>query len=187
MTVLVNEVSARADRRIYRKHALSHPFTPFSRLPSEAMRQRHSCRFGSENPPGMCPICGHPILVAGVDRRPNTPDLQGKRIRANGSSPACHAEGRGFESLQPLGRKALQIGGFFVGLTTRMWRGSPRRHQSAPELRRRRVRPSTLDCATRSRGVACAGPGWPRSLFSCRRRAAAFHQMRGMSRLWCSA
>src|SRR5437870_4429187 len=30
---------------------------------------------------------------------------------------ACHAEGRGFEPLQPLLMKALQIGGFFFGRT----------------------------------------------------------------------
>ena len=31
----------------------------------------------------------------------------------NGRTDNCHAEGRGFESLQPLGTKALQIAGFF--------------------------------------------------------------------------
>ena len=35
------------------------------------------------------------------------------------SNPACHPEGRGFESLQPLVTKALQIGGFFFGSTAR--------------------------------------------------------------------
>jgi transcriptional regulator with XRE-family HTH domain len=54
------------------------------------------------------------------------------------SPPDCHAEGRGFEPLQPLVMKALVIRGFFFGRTTRTGGGlagaTTRRYQTVRQV-----------------------------------------------------
>jgi hypothetical protein len=97
--------------------ALSPLLSPCSTLPNasgQTQQTAFSFRIGSGNPPGMCLICGHPIPIAGIDEHQNTGDFQVKRAMRNGRSPDCHAEGRGFESLQPLSEKPPKLG-IFVG------------------------------------------------------------------------
>ena len=74
-------------------------------------------RIGSGNPPETCLICGHLVLVMRRADGQNTSCLQAESGVRSASLAACHAEGRGFESLQPLDMKALQIGGFFFART----------------------------------------------------------------------
>jgi hypothetical protein len=63
---------------------------------------RSSFRIGSGNPHEISGICGHRIFVLDALSIQNIWYLQGKTGRKTAGSPACHAEGRGFESLQPL-------------------------------------------------------------------------------------
>ena len=64
---------------------------------------------------------------------------------------ACHAEGRGFESLQPLVTKAPLLAGFFFVRTARtggdLARATTRRYQSKPGAHPRRPAP----CSVRTR------------------------------------
>jgi hypothetical protein len=65
----------------------------------------------------MCLICGHRIPITWLAEYQNAYDLQAKKTNHHASSPVCHAEGRGFESHQPL--FSLEIRMFWVGLTPR--------------------------------------------------------------------
>jgi hypothetical protein len=59
-------------------------------------------------------ICEHPNFLTRRDELQNLPDLQVKQARYRARHSACHAEGRGFESLQPLAVKAPLLAGFSV-------------------------------------------------------------------------
>ncbi len=91
------------------------PVTPRSR-PGPAHRDPAiSFRIGSGNPHGMCLICGYPIPTTELADHPNTTDLQAEKARHTRSHSDCHAEGRGFEPLQPLSEKPSKAGGFLMG------------------------------------------------------------------------
>ena len=62
-------------------------------------------RIGSGNPPETCLICGHLVLVMRRADGQNTSCLQAESGVRSASLAACDAEGRGFESLQPLSEK----------------------------------------------------------------------------------
>jgi hypothetical protein len=72
-----------------------------------------SFRIGSGNPLGMYLICEHPNFLTRRDELQNLPDLQVKQARYRARHSACHAEGRGFEPLQPLS-ETPQMRGFLV-------------------------------------------------------------------------
>jgi hypothetical protein len=72
----------------------------------------NSFRIGSGNPPETCPICGHLILVMRRADGQNTSCLQAESGIRTASPAACHAEGRGFEPLQPLSKVPARRGVF---------------------------------------------------------------------------
>jgi hypothetical protein len=77
----------------------------------EAQGRPDSVRFGSGNPHGL-PVnagyCGGPARVR------KTACLRVIRCGAGGAGTACHAEGRGFESHQPLQRRPAFCGSFWI-------------------------------------------------------------------------
>jgi hypothetical protein len=77
-----------------------------------------SFRIGSGNPRGLCPNSAHPKPLTRRDEPAKPPDLQVDQPDSRARHSDCHAEGRGFESLQPLVRKPSKSEGFLL----REWR-----------------------------------------------------------------
>jgi hypothetical protein len=68
-----------------------------------------SFRIGSGNPRGLCPNSAHPKPLIRSDEPAKPPDLQVDQPDSRARHSDCHAEGRGFESLQPLSESHLSI------------------------------------------------------------------------------
>ena len=82
--------------------------SPLSSGNSCARRRRDtvaSFRIGSRNPRGLCPISAHSKPLTRSDESAKPADLQVDQPDSRARHSDCHAEGRGFESLQPLSRK----------------------------------------------------------------------------------
>ena len=85
---------------------------------------RAPLRIHYENPAEKSVICGHAVTGFGVGQVTEWPLLQGQCRCSPGCTPACHAEGRGFESLQPLSESPA-IAGFFdviAHVSSRKWK-----------------------------------------------------------------
>jgi hypothetical protein len=109
-----------------------------------------SFRIGSGNPRGLCPISAHSKPLTRSDDSAKPADLQVDQPDSRARHSDCHAEGRGFESLQPL-HKSPGNPGFFVA-RSQFWT-----HQAGVSSARSGLVPETpvrerpFDCAFCSR------------------------------------